>query len=235
MTTKVSHADASVRVDALRTQLSSLDAEIAAATKQKDDHECEAVLTGAEIDTSFRNAVLELHVKRLATSNLLRTLEGRLEAIREQEESAKRAAKRKEAEDLFAKLLELHREKTQAAITAVFLAARTFADLLEIRAQMALILDADLRDTGRRAPVLFPGSLNLLRNGSIDTWAQDVCAFGYADMVPDSSLGKKRFINSRQKELHPETAAGANAINTGTRAISANPSKGSVFAGIPDF
>jgi hypothetical protein len=210
VTNEISHADASARVDTLRAELDSINADLAAARQHRDDHECNAVLAGAEIDISFRAAVDELQAKSSVTSNLIRTLEVRVEAIRQKEAEAELATRRAAAEELIRNLMAKQREKAAAAIAAVFACNNLFLEAAEIRKQILGTITVEFPGESRTVPPLPPsGPLTFFKELSLDTWCEGACEFGYSDLIPDSMAAKRRYLNK-----HGATAPsdqGANA------------------------
>jgi hypothetical protein len=198
MTNEISHADARARVETLREQLASIEQQLAAARQRRDEHECEAVFAGSEIDTSFRAAVDELQAKSAVTSNLIRALEVRVEAIRKKEADAALAAKRGAAEELVKGLIAKQQEKAVAAIAAVFACNDLFLEAAKISNQIRSTLAVEFPGEDRKVPPLPPsGPLMFLKELSLDNWAEATCQLGYAAFVPDSVAGKKWFLANR--------------------------------------
>jgi hypothetical protein len=224
MTKEISHADASARVDTLRAQLASIEAELAAARQRRDDHECEAVLAGAEIDKSFRDDVDELQVKYSTTSNLIRTLEVRVEAILQKETNAASAVKRAAAEELIKNLMAKQHEKATAAIAAVLACNALFLEAAEIRRQVLAVAAVEFPGENRRVPPLPPsGPLTFLdvSNHWFDFWAEGVCAWGYVECIPDSIPGKQRYLNNHKAAFTPDSGLNAaETVDSGSTLIS---------------
>jgi len=197
MTTEITHADATARAETLRTQLASIEADLAEARSRMDNHEVEAVLAATEIDTSFRTAVEKLSAKHSATLSLLRMVEHRVEVIRKKELEAEAAAKRADAERRIETLLKDHRAAAGAAIAAVLAANEQYLKLVATTKHIRAILVDELPDYRRRTPTIPPGAVNFLGENSIHEWQVDLCVFGYGEFVPDSSLAKRQFINKQ--------------------------------------
>jgi len=203
MINEITHADASARVDKLRGQLASIGADLTAATQARDNHECEAVLAGAEIDASFRTVADELQVKHSVTSNLIRTLEVRVEAMRQKEADAVKATKRAAAEELVKNLMAQQHEKASAAVAAVLACNKLFREASEIRGQIRSTISIEFPGEERPVPVL-PPSGAFIDELALDSWAESACEFGYAECIPALMAAKRRFLAKKNANLPPD-------------------------------
>lgn len=196
MDTQVSYAEASTRVATLQAQLAAIDAELAGARKRRDDHEVAAVISDTEVDPSLHAAVVVLSDKHSRTTHLLSLVSERAQTLRQQEEERELAAKRAAAEKKVEALLQVRFEKVKAGIEAVFVCASLFREMGELTTQVKAVLAKDLPGDKRNIrPLPGGGRINFFDEQSVNDFAADCCAFGYASFVPDSSTGKKQFNN----------------------------------------
>jgi hypothetical protein len=196
--TVVTYQDANARVEKVRAHLTAICLRLDEATRQMEAHEEAAIFSGEQPDSSYRTNVLDLRCQRDNASQMLHTLEQRLEALRQQEEEAERAAKREAAEAHLQNLLKARREKANKAIAAVFACNSLFAELYAFEPKVRGVLVLDLQNDQRVIPPLPPSGLLHFGDSLVfDNWAESLCEYGYADAVPDSVPGKRRFINKR--------------------------------------
>jgi len=193
---EINHADASIRVAAVREQLASITAELTDARRQMEEHECNAIFAGTDADTSLRQRVVELGMKQSVTSNLLRALETRLTVLREQEDARDKAIKRAAAEEMFEGLVQQHRTKLEAVVSAGFSIAAQFRELKTLNQNICTLLYREFPgDELHRAPRLPPSRMgNLSDISDTEDWAGDLCAFGWLDLVPDTFFSKRTFV-----------------------------------------
>jgi DNA repair exonuclease SbcCD ATPase subunit len=192
-TTEVPYKEASARLDSLRAQLDSINGELGAATERMEIHECDAALAGVEPDPTLRETVLALRAKRDNMGQRIATLQRRVEAIRVQEETREKAAKREAAENRLKELRQQYQTAAAAAIAAVLAVRDRFTDLHRCRREIEAMLATEFK--GEHRPILpsLPARVTLASEESFSEWSIDACALGYAGMIPESELGRQRF------------------------------------------